>query len=376
MAMYPASTRRCSIRAALRPVPVCLLAAAAAALLTGCATTGYYAQAIGGQIELWRLAQPIETVVADAATAPALKAKLDAVQAIRAFASRELGLPDNGSYRSYADVKRPFVAWNVFAADALSLHAQEWCFPVVGCVGYRGYFSRDGADAFARELRAQGLDVYVGGVPAYSTLGWFNDPVLSTFINYPASELARLLFHELAHQIVYVKDDSTFNESFAVAVETAGVARWLASRPEAPGARQTYETWQARRRDYLALIERYRERLDALYRSPATREEKLAVKQALFDEMRRDYAALKVAWGGYAGYDRIFAGEINNALIASVAIYTQRVPAFQALLAREGGDLPRFYAAVKTLAKLPKAERDARLAALESGATQPTAQMN
>lgn len=336
--------------------------AAAALLLGGCATVEYYSQAVFGHLEVMQRARPIDDVIADPASPDALKARLAKAREIRAFAVQELGLPDNGSYRGYADLGRPYVVWNVFAAPPLSVEPVQSCFPVAGCVSYRGYYSQAAALAHAAELDARGLDTYVGGVPAYSTLGWFDDPVLSTFVRYPDAELARLIFHELAHQVLYVKDDTAFNESFATAVELAGVERWLAARAS-DAERRVFEAYQLHRRDFLALLLEYRERLAAAYAADAPDEAKRAHKTAILASLRADYERLKVErWGGFAGYDRFFANGVNNANLASVAAYTELVPAFNALLAREGGDLPRFYAAAKALAKLPRAER---LAALE-----------
>ena len=331
--------------------------------LTGCATPGYYAQAVGGQIELWRQAQPISDMLARSDTPAPLRAKLLKVRDIRQFASRELGLPDNGSYTKYADLKRPFVTWNVFATDEFSVQPKEWCFLVVGCVSYRGYFSRDDAESYTSELRTMGYDVYVGGVPAYSTLGYFDDPVLSTFINYPETELARLIFHELAHQLVYAKGDSTFNESFASAVELEGVKRWIDTHGN-PADDANFATWQGRRQDYLVLVEKYRGKLHDLYSSTASIEDKRSGKVRLFREMKDDYQQLKLTWGGFAGYDRIFSQNLNNAFIVSTALYTQLVPAFQRLLEKTGNDLPRFYEAARALAKEPREARDVAFAAL------------
>jgi len=328
--------------------------------LAGCTTVEYYSQAVAGHLEIMRLAKPIRERIADPATPPVLRAKLEHVQAMRDFASRELGLPDNGSYRSYADIGRPYAVWNVFVAPEFSVTARQSCFPVAGCVSYRGYYALTDAEEYGAGARARGDDVYIGGVPAYSTLGWFDDPVLSTFIRYPDGELARLLFHELAHQVVYVKNDTVFNESFAVAVEREGVRRWLAQHGT-QADRSAYEELQHRKRAFVALILRYRDRLAALYREPLTDADKRAAKARLIAEMAGDYRALKVEWGGYAGYDRFFAQKIGNAHFASIAAYTDLVPAFEVLLAREDNDLPRFYAAVKALAAQPKAERDAAL---------------
>jgi predicted aminopeptidase len=326
----------------------------------GCANIGYYLQSVRGQLDIWQRERAIEAVIRDPETPAGLREKLERVVQIRDFASRELKLPDNPSYRRYADLGRPYVVWNVFAAEEFSVEPRKWCFLFAGCVAYRGYFDRAAAEDFAADLARQGYDVYVAGVPAYSTLGWFADPVLSTFIRFPESEVARLIFHELAHQVVYVRDDSVFNESFAVAVEIEGVRRWLGSTGDERGKTE-FRKVQQRRADFVALIQDYRAKLDALYRMPIAPEAMRARKAALFAELEREYARLKAAWGGFTGYDDWFAAKPNNAQIASVAIYTRQVPAFQALLEREGGDLERFYAAVRKLAALDREERDRRL---------------
>jgi len=333
---------------------------ALAALLPGCATLEYYWQAIGGQLEVIGRAQPIAERLQDPLLPPPLRQKFERVLAIRDFASAELALPDNGSYRRYADLGRPFVVWNVFAAPEFSVKPVESCFPIAGCVGYRGFYRESDARAHAESLREKGYDVHVAGVPAYSTLGWFDDPVLNTFIRYPDAEIARLIFHELAHQVAYAGSDTVFNESFAVAVEQEGVRRWL-DRRGTQAERDAYEAYQARRRDFVALILRYRDALSAFYLEPLEAQHKRAGKARLFAEMLQDYGRLKAGWGGFAGYDRFFALGANNALLASVVAYTERVPAFRALLAQKGGDLPSFYAEVKRLARLDKAERNAAL---------------
>ena len=349
------------------------LALIAVAALAGCASPAYYLQAVGGQIELWREARPIAQVRADAATQDDLRHKLDIALRIRDFASTDLGLPANGSYRSYADVKRPYAVWTVFAAEAFSVEPKQWCFPVAGCVGYRGYFAADDAEAYAQALRRNGYDVHVGGVAAYSTLGWFDDPLLNTFIHYPETELARLVFHELAHQVVYVKDDSVFNESFATAVEMAGIDRWL-TRNGTPAQRAAFEQAQSRRRDFHDLVLRFREQLQTLYASDHGPQEMARLKTQILGELQEEYRALRNGpWNGFAGYDRWFGQEINNATLASIGIYTELVPAFEALLARNAGDLPRFYDEVKRLAALPKENRQARLARVLADATQSAA---
>jgi predicted aminopeptidase len=331
-----------------------------AGVATGCTTLGYYFQAVNGQLAVARAARPLDEVIDDPATGATLKARLEQVREIRAFASRELALPDNGSYRRYADLRRPYVVWNVFAAPEFSVEPVTWCFPVAGCVGYRGYFAEADAHRYAQRLTQQQLDVYVAGVPAYSTLGWFDDPVLNTFVDYPDAELARLMFHELAHQVAYAAGDSTFNESFAVAVENEGVRRWIA-RHGTPGQLVAVETAQRRKREFAELVERYRARFASAYAASAEATAKRTVKAQLREEMRADYARLKGSWGGFAGYDWWFAQPLNNAQLASVAIYTQLVPEFERLLRESHGDLPRFYAQVAALAKQPLDERRARL---------------
>ncbi len=346
-----------------------LLRALAAALvlpaLSGCATAGFYWQGFAGQFDLLARARPIADVAATTAD-PRLKARLQQALAIRGYASDALALPDNGSYTRYVELARPFVVWNVFATPELSLAPRQWCFPVAGCVSYRGYFAEADARAEAGRLAAAGDDVHQGGVPAYSTLGYFDDPVLSTFIGYREPDLARLVFHELAHQVVYVKDDTGFNESFAVAVEEEGLRRWLAAqqgRSDA-GAFADYVARSDRvRAEFRALVRSTRERLAAIYGSDAADADKRVEKTAAFAQLRADYAALKAGWDGAPGFDRWFDGGANNAGVVAIGLYSDRVPQFRALLAAEGGDLPRFYARVKALAAVPKAERDAALAA-------------
>ena len=233
---------------------------------------------------------------------------------------------------------------------------------MAGCVNYRGYFEEAAARAEASQLGATGDDVYVGGVPAYSTLGYFNDPMLSTVIRYPDTEVARLIFHELAHQVAYVKDDTVFNESFAVAVEEEGIGRWLAAQND-PALTAQFNTSQRYRDGFRTLVGRVRSELVTLYAGPGRVEEKRARKAAAFASMRVAYDALKKEWGGFAAYDGWFAQGPNNANLAAVGLYTQKVPEFHALLAADSGDLRRFYGHVKALAALSKGERDSALAA-------------
>ncbi len=341
------------------------LAAAAVCLTSGCSTVGYYAQSVGGHLAILRSARPVPDVLADDAANAALKDKLRLTQRIRDYAVSELKEPDNASYRRYADLKRPAAVWNVVAAPELSLTLQTWCFPVVGCVGYRGYYARAEADAFAAGLRGQRMEVSVYGVPAYSTLGklpgaWFADPLLSTFIDYPEGELTRLIFHELAHQIAFAPGDTVFNESFATAVERIGSERWLRERASAE-ARDEYARFDAQREDFRALTSRYRDELAALYARAISDDEKRAAKAVIMARLRADYTAVKAdRWNGFKGYDGWFA-RANNAAFGVLAAYNQLVPNFERLFEREGRDFPRFYAEVKRLAALPKAERLAEL---------------
>lgn len=343
-----------------------------AVLLPGCVNLPYYLQSVRGQLDIWSRQHDVRAVIDDPQTAEPLREKLRAVLSIRDFASSELALPQNSSYRLYANLERAFVVWNVFATPEFSIEPRQWCFLFAGCVKYRGYFHEADARDFAAGLQAEGYDVFVGGVPAYSTLGYFPDPVLNTFVNYPIPHLARLIFHELSHQVVYVRDDSVFNESFAVAVEQEGMRRWL-ERYGSEQDRATSALVAQRRAQFLTLIETYRSRLDALYRTPLPPPDMRARKATLFAEMGDDYRTLKASWGGFAGYDRWFAQQLSNALLASVAIYTRHVPAFEALLEREGRDMERFYAAVKELAKLRKVERTAAIERLMPSAARAAA---
>lgn len=340
-----------------------------AASLCGCANIGYYFQAVGGQMEIWNRSRPIEKLVSDVRTDPRLRERLSLAVKVREFASRELALPDNQSYRKYADLQRPFAIWNVFATREFSIAPVQWCFPFAGCVAYRGYFSEQGAEQFAAGLRSQGHDVFVAGIPAYSTLGWFDDPVLNTFIFYPDAEIARLTFHELAHQVVYVSGDTVFNESFATAVELEGVDRWL-SRAGTREQRAAFDATQEYKRGFVELVMKFRGTLGELYASPLADEEKRRKKTEIFAELRAAYLQLKQSWNGFAGYDWYFADELNNANLVPVATYSELVPAFRRMLAGNGGDFRRFYAEVKEVGKLSRDERGVRLGAYASGTGQ------
>lgn len=322
-------------------------AAIALLLCAGCESLSYYGQAIGGHFHLLAAARPIESWLADPGTPPDLKDRLETARRIREFASRELHLPDNGSYTSYAELGRRFAVWNVFAAPRFSVDPKAECFPFTGCVAYRGFFSEPEAQRHAQKLRAEGYDVYVGGVLAYSTLGWFDDPLLSTFIRYPEAQVARLVFHELAHQVVYVRNDTTFNESFAVVVEEEGVRRWLESQTRSTEL-AAFQAAQARKRELAARVKETRERLKVLYAMDLS-------PQAMLEQKRGEFERLRAAFPG------IVPAQPNNAFLVSIALYNELVPAFERLLA-QSGNLDDFYERARELASTGRSKRDAVLA--------------
>ena len=365
-----ALTHRTSRRLALF-----LAALAALGVLGGCTPVAYYAQSVQGHIALMTAARPIDDWLADPATPADLKPRLELARRIRTFAVSELALPDNASYHRYSDLKRRAAVWNVAAAPPDSLTLRRWCFPVVGCVGYRGYYDEAEARALAAQLeKDEGLEVRVYGVPAYSTLGWLNwaggDPLLSTFIRYPEGELARMVFHELAHQVVYVRDDTMFNESYATAVERLGVRRWLATQASAQ-ARRDYAAFDGRRRAFRQLSRDTRDELNRVYAQKTALAHDPQALPALKNEamarFRQRYAALKAEWAAagapFDGYDP-WVAQANNAFFGIQAAYDELVPGFEALFEREDRDWPRFHAAVRELARAPMAERQAQLKAL------------
>jgi predicted aminopeptidase len=317
-------------------------AVSAVVLVVGCQSLSYYTQAIGGHLKVMANARPVEDWLADPTTDAQLRQRLETARRIRAFASKELGLPDNGSYLSYAELNRPAVVWNVFAAPVFSVEPKAECFPFTGCVSYRGFYSEADARRHAEKLRADGYDVHVGGVPAYSTLGWFDDPLLSTFIRYPDAQLARLVFHELSHQLVYAKGDTTFNESFAVTVEEEGVRRWLQAEGRS-GELEAFRAQQARQREFARRVSQTRERLAVVYRTSDSQDNMLEQKRGEWQRLRQSYPGIPA--------------EPNNAFLASIAAYTELVPAFEQLLA-ESGSLETFYRRTKALAT-KRAEREA-----------------
>jgi predicted aminopeptidase len=332
-------------------------------VLSGCSTVNYYQQLLVGQYQLLQARQPVSQLLADPATPVSLQQRLMLAQAARTFASTRLLLPDNRSYRAYADIQRPYVVWNLFATDELSLAAQLSCFPIAGCVAYRGYYQEADANAAAALLKQQGLDTYVAGVEAYSTLGWFDDPLLSSMLHWDDQRLAALIFHELAHQRLYVTDDTPFNESFASFVEQQGLRQWLASRGEA----ELDGLGRQQREQFIALLLATRERLTALYASDLPRAALLAGKQAEFARLRTDYQQLRERqWAGDGRYDGWINAPLNNAKLLPFGLYEQWLPAFAALFAQCAADWSCFYLAAEQLAALPPAERNAALQALQT----------
>ena len=340
-------------------------------LLASCESLYFYGQAVRGQLAILGKRRDIQALVDDPATDPDLKTRLESILAIREFADQELSLPVEDSYSTYVDLERPFVVWNVFAAPEFSLEPRDWCYPVAGCVTYRGYFTESAAQNYAARLAGEGYDVTMGGVAAYSTLGWFSDPVLNTVINREDYRLAALLFHELAHQVVYVPGDTEFNESFATTVELEGLRRWLQATENASAEAlvERANRERAYRREFVDLVQRYVPRLESLYASAIPPDSMRREKGGLFDSMRRDYQAMKAGWDGYSAYDGWFAGEINNAKINTVGTYYNHVPGFEALLDKVGHDMGEFYRQAEELGDLPDNERRAALAALAGSVT-------
>ena len=329
-------------------------------LLGGCASVGYYAQSIRGQIGLMAASRPIEDVVADQRTAEHVRLLLAQLPALRRFATEQLGLNGSDSYTLYADVQREALVWSVVATPADSLRAYEWCYPVVGCASYRGYFNRQSARSYAATLAADGWDVAVQPVPAYSTLGWFSDPLPSTVVDWPLPDIAGLVFHELAHQTLYVAGDSAYNEAYATVIEHEGVRRWLQRHGDSRQRRERAQR-ERRRQEFLRLLGRTRQRLESIYASQSARADMLRDKRAAFAALRDEYRLLKKAWGGYSGYDSWFAQPLNNAHLAAAGTYHALEPAFRVLLARVGGDMSAFHAICRQIAALDESPRQAYL---------------
>ena len=330
-----------------------LCACVATAFLSGC----YLTQAAVGQADVLARSEPIERVVADPATAPAVKARLELAEQARDFAVHELALPDGRSYRRYADLGRPYAVWNVVAAPEFSVDPLRWCYPVAGCVAYRGYFDEARAVAEARRLAGRGDDVTVAGVATYSTLGHLPDPVFNTMLAWSEARFVGTVIHELAHERLYVGGDSEFSEAFASVVEQEGVQRWLQSRGEA-AALERYRSSLQREAEFAALLRAARERLAQLYASGEPPETLRIEKQREFGRLKFEYTQLRARWGGYAGYDGWFERTLGNADLAAVATYHDCVPGLRREL-EAAGSLPEFYARAEALAAEPPVARRA-----------------
>jgi predicted aminopeptidase len=339
--------------------------------LCGCRTLSFYSQAAKGQYELIAHAQKTQKLVANPRTPPKLKKQLELLSNLLAFAQSDLKLPADGHYHKYVELNRRYVVWDVEAAPEFSLQPKSWWYPLVGSLEYRGYFSDRGAKKYGAWLERKGYDVFVAGVEAYSTLGWFKDPALSSFIFNPAPDLAELIFHELGHAELFARGDENFNEAFATTVGETGARRWLRAQGD-QAAYASYEAELARTRQFVHLIAVARTRLEALYGDELTPEGRVKTakikpampeaqlreeKRKIFERLQTDYAALKASWGGNTEYDGWFARHLNNAQLNSVAAYYDFVPGFERLLEQNHGDLPEFYKAAGRLAKLPRLER-------------------
>jgi predicted aminopeptidase len=351
---------------------VCIAAAALGLLagLCGCETARYYRQAVRGQYEILSRRQPIAELIDAPGVDTELRRKFELVLRLRSFAKEDLRLPIDKHYLSYVDLGRRFVVWNVHATPRFSLEPRTWWYPLVGSLEYRGFFKESDAERYAERLRKEGEDVYVEGVEAYSTLGWFADPLLNTFIHHSELVLAEIIFHELAHQRLFISGDTDFNEAFATAVAEEGVQRWLLAVRDKSG----YDEYRAalrRNGQFVRLVMEARRNLGALYEElraqkrahPEIWDQSRAIteKERIISGLREDYEKLKASWGGYSGYDAWFARPINNAQLNTIAVYYELVPAFRGLLEREGGDLDRFYRSVDAIGRLRKELRYGRL---------------
>ena len=333
-------------------------------VLVSCESVSYYSQAARGQLAIVFGREDIQRLLQREDLPSDLTEKFESVLKIREFAERELALPVEEHYSTYVDLDREHVVWNVFAAPEFSIDAVNWCYPIAGCVAYRGYFSERMALNYASKLQEQGYDVYTPGVDAYSTLGWFEDSLLSTVLGRADHQLAGLIFHELAHQLVYIPGDTTFNESFATAVEREGVRRWLLQRGEGASIDDGLLEY-ARQQQFVELVSRYRDRFDALYQQDFSPESMRIQKSELQQALRDDYENLKLQWQGYAGYDSWFARSLNNAQLLTVASYNDLLPFFMALLHQANQDFPTFYDEVKRIAELSQSERDELISIIE-----------
>jgi len=320
--------------------------------LSGCGTVGYYSQIISGHMKIVMGKESVEKIVEREDTDDTTRHRLQVALQAREFAINELLLPNTKSYTTFYDTGRNFVTWNVVAAPEFSFAPKTWCFPVAGCVSYRGYYEESDAQSYASRLSSEeGLDVAVGGATAYSTLGWFSDPLLNTMLNRSDSSLVALLFHEMAHQKLYVGDDSKFNESFAGFVERAGLEMWLDKHGD-PKLLPELDKRKQRQRQFIDLLLQARKNLQTVYDSNVDVERKKEQKDEQYEQLRQNYQALKASWDGYTGYDNWFSKPLNNARLVSVATYTDYLPAFRMLFLDSGENFEQFYKAAKKLADL------------------------
>ncbi|MGH8435317.1 MAG: aminopeptidase [Pseudomonas sp.] len=330
--------------------------------LSGCSGVSYYAQLLNGQFELLQRREPVAELLADPARDPVLRQRLTLAQAARAFASARLGLPDNRSYRLYADLDRPFVLWNVFATPEFSLEPETQCFPIAGCVAYRGFYEQNRARGTAALLKQQGLDTYVAGVEAYSTLGWFDDPLLNSMLRWDDQRVAAVIFHELAHQKFYLPGDTAFNESYASFVEAEGLRQWRAER----GLLLSADNPERQREQFTELVLASRARLETLYASGQSEAALRSGKAAEFERLRAQYRQLRAReWAGAGRYDSWIDSPLNNAKLLPFGLYDQWVPAFARLFRQVQGDWPQFYARVERLGKLSSEAREQALQGLQ-----------
>jgi len=323
---------------------------------TGCADLGYYLHSVKGQLSVMQESRDIDEVVEQESIDPKLKQRLQLVARIREFAFKELDLPESASYTRYADVGRNYVLKNLYATEEFSISLQRWCYPIAGCAGYRGYFDEDMLEAYKSVLLSQRKDVYVGNVPAYSTLGWFDDPVLNTFIFWPEERLAGLIFHELAHQRLYMDGDSQFNESFAMAVQQSGTEKWLKHTAQYETLEQ-YRQRLVNRERVVNLIEQARAQLNELYDSSLDEQLKRLQKRQVLQQLKQDYRKLSASFTVQDGFSHWFQGELNNAKLASVSTYYSDVSYFRQLLTRLDEDYSRFYEQLEKTALLEPAQR-------------------
>ncbi|MFN3581243.1 MAG: aminopeptidase [Pseudomonas sp.] len=337
-------------------------------LLSGCSSISFVHQAWQGQREVMRLSVPVVDLLENPETDPALKARLQLALEAREFASSQLGLPDNASYTRYSALPRPYVLWNLFITPELSMEPREHCYLLAGCVAYKGYFSKQRAREEAEQWRARGKDVYMAGIPAYSTLGWYDDPLLSSMLHWDDDYVAGLIFHELAHQQFYLRDETAFNESFASFVQQEGLRQWRASRGLAPPD----EAGQRQQTEFVDLMLATRKRLEHLYASDQSDKEKLQGKAQAFAQLELDYRQWRdQRWNGSRRFDPFFAEPLNNASLLPFALYDQWIPAFEQLFANAEQDWQQFYRDVEALARLPHSEREQRLQALAACAAEP-----